>query len=193
MEPLTIKLKVCTSITSWLFYFKSIIMVYKSKCTKTQSVSKYFLTWPCLSVCLSIYLWICTVTEYLYISECLSIQTSIYLSIYLSIRLTSLPFRIKATQIHISSSCVHFIKCMQVKIWALFVMMAKPAVSISPTEPSVLLPPPTGHRPTAPHTLLQTDVCAGAEREDRAGLGWFGEEGSFTGQHWGSVTPESGT
>ncbi len=44
-NPLNPKLKVCISITSWLFYFKSTVVVYKGKSTKTQSVSEYFRFW----------------------------------------------------------------------------------------------------------------------------------------------------
>ncbi len=41
VQPPELKLKVCTSITSWLFYFKSIVVVYRGKITKAQSVSEY--------------------------------------------------------------------------------------------------------------------------------------------------------
>ncbi len=40
IQPLELKLKVCSSITSWLFYFKSIVVVYKGKSVKTQTVSE---------------------------------------------------------------------------------------------------------------------------------------------------------
>ncbi|ROL42108.1 hypothetical protein DPX16_1293 [Anabarilius grahami] len=67
---------------------------------------------------------------------------------------------------------------MRLKIQALFVMMAKPARLYQPCKTFCS---PTGHGPTAPHTLSCRQMSV---PERNGGSGWFG--GVF---HWATVRP----
>ncbi len=44
VQPFKLKLNVCTTISSWLFYFNSILVAYRAKIMKIVSVSKYIWT-----------------------------------------------------------------------------------------------------------------------------------------------------